>query len=899
LDEAKERRFWACAPAPPPRTRAARRPSFLPPRFLTATNLDTNPPSQGNKGGGKKGKGKKQEKDKRRGINFRKTHISDTPPPLPIQPCAEAIEPPSSTNEGSGEAEEPAPHSEVRAGEHDAPHTASPRQAERVFVSESWCAPSAETLQNLYQCIHRDEDAKLPSKVTARDPTPTMRTEAVDKALESWLGGRAAAPYVPTSAQLYSWQRQHLISLADPATASLAREAERARPSAMDAASLMEAAHRAGWAHAAPANFVSPPAAAAPHPAAASAEHPAVHTPNLFEAHKAICNTCMEGRKCYTAAGINLLSGLEFPWEGGTPPDLPRKTPAAIPYTRELADAIAELRRLGVLAEEPPENIKAFHSVFDAEKFEPSLSPEDIAAIAADPTGAAAAEIAGRRAAAFAASYEASLGATDNSDGAVRCAWNAAMRASPGSVKHRIVLDMGKATPWFRRLPIRLASLHDFIAACPRGHFIGKFDLSKGYYLVRLAHAASLYCGVCVQLEPGGPPVFLTYRRLPMGAAPSAYLFSVLTGTIREIAQARMPPGVTLHCYLDDFYYCAPTEEAAREASAILLQVFAEVGVADNPKKRSGPSTRETVLGVTIDTVTQTVSLPAAAGVKLATMASVLEHCSGKQLPIPSHALATLAGNLAWGGMVDEILPPFTRSIAACTQGLQPKWWRFTASTYRWPPGPFNEAITAELKWLANHLRRKGLRPQRLLTRSHRRRLYVASDASGVTNCVTVVMEGIAWRFHLVDCGGVKLALLEALALPLVYAHLGDALQDASVVHASDALGACFWAVSGKARDAAANDLCKLARLARAKGTMEASSAWLSRSDNFLADRGAAMPWRQACEEDLADFEPPRRLVEVQVRGLPHDFLASYAQTIDPDFVFAVEAWKVVHSRGT
>ena len=787
------------------------------------------------------------------------------------------------------QAEEPAPRVAAHACE-----PTMPAKTERVFVTEAWGAPSVETMLLLATALGSDAEPQ-PVRVTARDPTPTLRSEATENALASWLRAGSRPPFVPTASQLYSWQRENLLNLADPATATLAAEAERARPSAMDPAGLMEAAHKAGWDRAAPALHAPQP----PTPAMGPMEHPSVHAGNLFAAHKAICGNCTEGRACHVAAGINLLAAADFPWENNRPPTLPVKAPTPIPYTPELAAAIAELRGLGVLVAEPPENIRAYHHLFDAEKYEPSLSPEEEAAIAGDATGGAAAKTAERRAHAFTGSYEAALKATDSSDGAVRCAWNAATRALPGSVKHRLVLDMSKATSWFRKQPLRLAALHEFIAQCPKGSYLGKFDLSKGYYLVRLSREASLYCGVCVQLEPGGQPVHLTYRRLPMGASPSAYIFSILTGTIREIAQARMPPGVVLHCYLDDFYFCAPTEAAAKEAAKILLQLFAEVGITDNPKKRAGPSTKETVLGVTIDTANQAVSLPPGSSVKLATLAHILERCAAKNLPVPAHALPTLAGNAIWGGVVDELLPPYTRALAACMQGLQPKWWRYTASTYRWPAGDFNSALVSELQWLAHHLRTRGLRAHRLLKQAHRKALMVASDASGATNCVAVVTESIAWRFHLEDCTGVKLAVLEALALPLLYGHLGVALRHASVVHASDALGVCFWAATGKARDDAGNDLCKLARHGRAAGEVEATSAWLSRSDNYLADRGAAMPWRQACEEDLADCETPQRLVEVTVRGLPCDFLKTWALSIDADFKFAEKAWHTVHPRGT
>ena len=277
----------------------------------------------------------------------------------------------------------------------------------------------------------------------------------------------------------------------------------------------------------------------------------------------------------------------------------------------------------------------------------------------------------------------------------------------------------------------------------------------------------------------------------------------------------------------------------------------------------------------------------------------MLEGCAKDKLPIPAHCLPTLAGNLIWASMVDELLPPFTRALAACTQGLHPKWWKHVSSTYRWPEESLSKAITAELGWLTNHLQSRGLRAQRLLQQSHRKALYVTSDASGASNCVAVVTEAVAWRFHLVDCGGIKMPTLEAIALPLLYAHAGSALRGASVMHASDALGACFWAAAGKARDSTGNDLQKCMRSARAAGLIEAASSWLSRSDNYIADRGAAMPWRQACQEGLAELNPPKRLVEVTVSGLPSSFLAEWARSFSADFSFADAAWQEVHPRGT
>jgi hypothetical protein len=729
-----------------------------------------------------------------------------------------------------------------------------------------------------------------PAAVTARDPAPTLRTEPVDIALRAWLEGPATAPFLSTATQLYSWMRQNLITAADPSTAKLAAEAASARPDAWHAESLMQAAHRSGWPAAAPALY----RARGP-PKLPEGHHPCINTDNLYAAHKGSCPECTNDKPCYTAAACNLLAEVTWPWENATPPPTSTAPPKPIPYDEQTATLVKELMGIGALGQRDPSFIKAYSHVFDAAKLEPSLPEELVAAILHDPTGSTAAAAATARADAFLRSFTQRAAAPTDTD-AVHAAWLAAKQAAGDVPKHRLVTDMSRLTHKFLKLPLRFTSINSLLRETRRGNFIAKLDLAKGYYLLRLAEEASDFCGVCIQLQPDAPPTYLTYRRLPMGASPSAFIFSLLTALVREIAQ-RHCPGVKWYVYLDDFFLLAPTMEEANAARELFLHILADLGLADNPKKRSGPSTCESVLGTIIDTRSMTISISPAATVKFSSLALVLNACSAQSLPVPAAALAQLAGYSVWAGTVDEVLPPFTTNIAASTGGLQPHWWRSHRSTFNWDGGNATAGLRADLKWLVHHITTHGLRRKRLLNPQPTNYVFSTSDASGPANAVAVVTEGVAWRFHLPDCSGIKVAILEALGPLLLHAHTNGALQGTHSWHASDALSACFWTATGKAKDQAANDLQRLLRLARANGKLTCTPSWLGRSDNFLADRGAAKPWREAAH-DLGDIALPHLLVDVTVRGLPPVFLGPWASSIDAGFEFTPGVWEARHERG-
>ncbi len=763
-----------------------------------------------------------------------------------------------------------------------------------VLASEEWGRPSAETMAALGDLLRPGRVPK-PERVTAKDPAPALASVALDKAREGWLTGDAR-PFLPTPQMLHKWERERLIDVSDKQTACLAEEARRTRPLATDATAMMEAAHAAGWARCAPATYTHRGT-----PALAAGFHPSVHTDNLFEAHKQTCPTCARGEPCSVASACNLLAEVTFPWAGGEPPAPTTALPEAEPYDESLAALVRELIHLGVLGERDPSRITHYARCFDAVKVETVLSPGEAQRLAADPTGTAADAAASQRAAAFFATYEAELKArVREGDAGIRRAWEAAQAASGGELKHRLVSDCSNLTDSFLHLPMRFATLRELLQRAKPGSRLFKLDLKKGYFLLRLSEAAAASCGIRVILEPGGTPTTLAYLRLPMGASPSAFIFSLLTAIVTDIARHRLPAHVValIEAYLDDIFLIAESEADAEVAKNAIVQLLAECGIPENPKKREGPAASITILGITVDTDGPLVKLPSTTAVKLSTLARVVHTCARRKLPLPAYVIPKLAGNLAWAGAVDCLLPPHTRALAASTQGLHPKWWRHSTATWRWPTTPLAEAIASELEWLAAHLAAGALKGQRLLRRTDDAVIVAASDASGATNAVAVVLEDVAFRFVLTDCGGLKLAILEALAMPLLLAHTGLRSERAVFKHATDALGACYWSATGRARDDCANDLQRIFAHGAFSDSPRVSSTWLGRGDNYIADRGASAPWHHLIEGDLADTPLPQRLVEVRVRGLPCEFLATWATGLKPGFVFSRTEWGRIHSRG-
>lgn len=384
-----------------------------------------------------------------------------------------------------------------------------------------------------------------------------------------------------------------------------------------------------------------------------------------------------------------------------------------------------------------------------------------------------------------------------------------------------------------------------------------------------------------------------------MGAGYIPWVFSLFSGMVLQLVRKRLRPGVLMDVYADDFYWHAMLEADALHARDCLLAVLAEIGSADNEKKRStAPETRVPVLGVEISTAPAGVRLPAESVVKAHSLVLILHAFARRHRPVPARIIAGAAGRIVWLSCVDPRILPRARALMRCLGIVHPRWYRFKGSLFSWKTPGWGTKVAAEIAWLARHLGASGL--QRLLLPQPERRLHIASDASGRTNVVAIHAATFAIRFHLVDCGGLALAMLEFLAVPLLEAHLGRRLAALTLFHASDALGTLHWAVSGRAARDEANDLCIARAEFERRHNLVVVERWLSRDHLYVPDRAASTPWEELLRGELAGTTLPQLLIDVEVRGLPHEFLSNWAaatREFDPGFTFSLEAWTRVNLR--
>ena len=95
---------------------------------------------------------------------------------------------------------------------------------------------------------------------------------------------------------------------------------------------------------------------------------------------------------------------------------------------------------------------------------------------------------------------------------------------------------------------------------------------------------------------------------LPFGAAKSPHIFQRLSSAVCRIFYHLY--AFTAIAYLDDFLIFGDTYEQCNRALLLMISLLRCLGFCINWNKVVGPTTRITFLGVNIDTVNMSLSLP-------------------------------------------------------------------------------------------------------------------------------------------------------------------------------------------------------------------------------------------------------------------------------------------------
>jgi len=144
-------------------------------------------------------------------------------------------------------------------------------------------------------------------------------------------------------------------------------------------------------------------------------------------------------------------------------------------------------------------------------------------------------------------------------------------------------------------------TVRDHIAQRGRGVLMAKFDISDAFRLVRLHPRHHSLLGMCFL------GLYFYERCLPFGLKPAPAIFEMFATAINAFLTHEQIQ-VVFH-YMDDFLLVCSAEEADK-FYASTIAMFERLRIPLSKEKLSPPSTQIEFLGISIDTVSMTMSIP-------------------------------------------------------------------------------------------------------------------------------------------------------------------------------------------------------------------------------------------------------------------------------------------------
>lgn len=187
-------------------------------------------------------------------------------------------------------------------------------------------------------------------------------------------------------------------------------------------------------------------------------------------------------------------------------------------------------------------------------------------------------------------------------------------------------------------------------------NYLCKVDLKNAYRSVRIHESNFSLTGLHWKFEGDTDYTYFYDTKLPFGSAKSPYIFQTLSSAVCTIMKLF---NVVVIAYLDDFLVIDESYDDCSAALKKLLQVLRLLGFHINYSKIEGPSQRLVFLGVLIDTVDMTLSLP---NEKLIDFHKLLQSFSVKKRA-SKRQLESLIGSLNWASQVIQGGRPFLRRI--------------------------------------------------------------------------------------------------------------------------------------------------------------------------------------------------------------------------------------------
>ncbi|MEW8544940.1 MAG: reverse transcriptase domain-containing protein [Candidatus Thiodiazotropha sp.] len=201
----------------------------------------------------------------------------------------------------------------------------------------------------------------------------------------------------------------------------------------------------------------------------------------------------------------------------------------------------------------------------------------------------------------------------------------------------------------------KFSRVDDAAALMTDGCYFAKVDLKSAYRSVKISESSQKATGLKWNFD--GTEVFLRDSRLCFGAKLSPGIFHRLTQAVKRMMARR---GFDLLIvYLDDFLIIADSKEKCATALNCLIQLLRKLGFSIHWGKVVDPTTRIIFLGIELDSLSMSLSLPAD---KLNTFKAELKEFLQRKRA-SKRQLQAIAGRLSWAAGVVKGGRVFLRRI--------------------------------------------------------------------------------------------------------------------------------------------------------------------------------------------------------------------------------------------
>ena len=158
--------------------------------------------------------------------------------------------------------------------------------------------------------------------------------------------------------------------------------------------------------------------------------------------------------------------------------------------------------------------------------------------------------------------------------------------------------------------PLKYQSIQDAVDLVTPGCYFAKLDLSNAFRCVKSHRSNFKATGLKwrFQGDTHYTYMYLIDVRLPFGARKSPEIFNSITQAVREMMKRKGYD--TIICYLDDFLIVAQTHSEFIQALNELLCLLRRLGFQINYKKLEGPTHEINFLGIVLNSITMTLSIP-------------------------------------------------------------------------------------------------------------------------------------------------------------------------------------------------------------------------------------------------------------------------------------------------